>query len=66
MTCGIDEILGKADKSINESLQKLIQDLDTDFDLDLSAETILQSPQARRLRGELDTFAVWLVHGRNK
>ncbi|MBF0146594.1 MAG: hypothetical protein HQL84_10740 [Magnetococcales bacterium] len=66
MTCEIDRILEKSNHSINEAIQKLIQDLDTDFDLNLTVEPIMQSPRVRQLRGELGTFAVWLVHGRTK
>ncbi|HIJ84808.1 MAG: hypothetical protein HW380_2271 [Magnetococcales bacterium] len=66
MTCGIDDILGKSSKSINDAIQKLIQELDADFDLNLAHETIMTSPQVRQLQGELGTFAVWLVHGRQK
>ncbi|MBF0604338.1 MAG: hypothetical protein HQL07_11695 [Nitrospirae bacterium] len=66
MTCGIDDILEKSNKSINDAIQKLIQELDTDFDLNLDSDTIMNSPQVQQLRGELGTFSVWLVHGRKR
>lgn len=66
MTCGIDDILEKSNKSINDAIQRLIQELETDFDLNLNAEAIMNSDQVQRLRGELGTFAVWLAHGRKQ
>lgn len=66
MTCGIDYILEKSNKSINDAIQKLILELDADFDLNLPIDSISASPQVEKLRGELGTFAVWLVHGRRK
>lgn len=66
MTCGIDDILEKSNKSINDAINKLIQELDADFDLNLDSDTIMDSPQVRQLRGELGTFSVWLVHGLKK
>ncbi|MBF0368131.1 MAG: hypothetical protein HQL52_01635 [Magnetococcales bacterium] len=64
MVCGIDRILTDAKKTIQDAETRLIQELAADFDLEVETEEILQSREARELKGAMETFAVWLAHGR--
>lgn len=64
VTCGIDEILKNAEQTLEAAMTGLIQELATDFDLDLEVAAVRDTPQARALKGALETFAVWMIHER--
>ncbi len=64
MSCGIDEILRNSQQTLEETMERFVQDLATDFDLDLDPATIRDSPQAKTLQGALETFTVWMIHER--
>ncbi len=64
MSCGIDEILRNSKQTLDETMSRLIQELATDFDLELDPETILETPQGQTLKGALETFTVWMIHER--
>ena len=64
MTCGIDRIREEAKETLQRVETELVEDLLVDFDLEADAEAILQSPQMEELHGALETFTVWLAHGR--
>ncbi|MEO5372373.1 MAG: hypothetical protein H7833_20070 [Magnetococcus sp. DMHC-1] len=66
MTCGIDEILHKTQTTLDDSLHDLIQNLAADYNLEMDPKTVANMPQARELHGAMQTFAVWLIHGRNQ
>ncbi|MEO5362877.1 MAG: hypothetical protein H7838_04555 [Magnetococcus sp. DMHC-8] len=61
MTCAVDEILNESSKTVQGTLEHLVQELAVDFNLDLDTPQWLASPEAATLRGALQTFAVWLV-----
>ncbi len=61
MTCAVDEILNESSKTVQGTLEHLVQELAVDFNLDLNAQRLLASPEATTLRGALQTFAVWVV-----
>ncbi|MBF0176912.1 MAG: hypothetical protein HQL63_08700 [Magnetococcales bacterium] len=62
MTCGIDEILQQTQATLDNTLRELIQNLATDYNVEMDPATVAATPQARELRGALQTFAVWLIH----
>ncbi|MBF0143496.1 MAG: hypothetical protein HQL57_03090 [Magnetococcales bacterium] len=64
MVCGIDTILADSRKSTQEAVRRLILDLATDFDLEVDPGDLAGSPEVKALEGALESFAVWLVHGR--
>jgi hypothetical protein len=66
MTCGIDEILRTADKTISATQQQLLRDLLADFDLTLHEQAIMETQEWRTVRNALDQFTVWLVHEKGK
>lgn len=66
MTCTIDEILDESSKSVQGSLELLVQELATDFNLEIEMQPLLASPEATALRGAMQTFAVWMVRNSRK
>ncbi|MBF0459825.1 MAG: hypothetical protein HQL87_00365 [Magnetococcales bacterium] len=61
MPCAIDEILNESCQTVQGTLEHLVQELATDFNLDLDMQRLLASPEANTLRGAMQTFAVWMV-----
>ena len=61
MTCAVDEILNESSKTVQGSLEQLVQELATDFNLEIDTQLLLASPEAAVLRGAMQTFAVWVV-----
>ena len=61
MTCAVDDILDESTQSIQGSMEQLVQDLATDFNLELDTQQLLASQEAATLRGALQIFAVWVV-----
>lgn len=61
MTCAVDDILNESSRTIQITMEQMVQELATDFNLDLNTQKLLSSPEAATLRGALQTFAVWVV-----
>ncbi|MBF0399742.1 MAG: hypothetical protein HQL80_00220 [Magnetococcales bacterium] len=61
MTCAVDDILNESSKTVQGTMEHMVQELATDFNLDLNTERLLAAPEAAKLRGALQTFAVWVV-----
>ena len=61
MTCAVDEILNGSAEAIRGAMEQLVQDLATDFNLELNVEQLLDSKEAVTVCGALQTFAVWAV-----
>lgn len=61
MTCAVDDILDESGKAVQGVMEQLLQELATDFNLELDADKMLDSSQAATLRGALQTFSVWAV-----
>lgn len=61
MTCEIDSILETSSKTVQDSMEQIVQELAIDFDLELDVETLLKSPESTTLKGAMQTFVVWAV-----
>lgn len=66
MTCGIDEICKQAKETLDRTQTVMIEDLLADFNQEADLDELAKSPELRELRGALELFTVWLVHGRLK
>ena len=64
MICGIDNILDDSKQTVDETINRLIQELAADLNLEISPEVVSGSAETRKLRGAIESFAVWLAHGR--
>ncbi|WP_041641166.1 hypothetical protein [Magnetococcus marinus] len=66
MSCGIDKIIEESKATLNETIERLIEDLATDFNLQMDVDEVKNQEATAILRGELQKYAVWLVHDRHK
>jgi hypothetical protein len=66
MTCGIDDILKESKVTLETTIKELMSELEADFDLDVDPNEVVNTPEYKELRGAMEIFTVWLVHGREK
>ncbi|MEG3641077.1 hypothetical protein [Magnetococcus sp. PR-3] len=66
MSCGIDQIIQDSNETLNETIERLVEDLATDFNTQINADEVMDQEATTILRGELQKFAVWLIHDRHK
>ncbi|MBF0184047.1 MAG: hypothetical protein HQM06_06640 [Magnetococcales bacterium] len=66
MICAVDEILEESNQTIQELLERFVQELAVDFNLDVVVSETVAQPEATALRGAMQTFAVWMVQHNRK